>query len=135
MPIHTLSGLLAWAWTIILALTCLLPGSFFEPFGLDQLLSYDTLLHLICFAVLSLFWLQYLNEAAKSDFKHQLAVFFAAVSYGFLIEVIQSLLNNGRHFEWADLLADTMGATLGVIFSRRYSAFYSYIQKYLPFVN
>ncbi len=48
----------------------------------------------------------------------QLTVLLFTTAYGVLIEILQETLTTNRHFEWGDILMDTIGAVLGVLLAR-----------------
>ena len=65
----------------------------------------DKLLHALAYGVLAVL--------AVSSGLGPAAAFIAVVIFGLLLEVAQ-LLSGYRAFEWRDLLADALGATLGI---------------------
>ena len=72
----------------------------------------DKVLHLILFAsVGTLLWI-------AAGARHIPMVIVLAVMLGLLDEIMQSF-NPGRSADWTDLLADTLGAGLGVLLCRR----------------
>jgi len=73
---------------------------------------FDKVLHLVLFAsVGTLLWI-------AAGARHILMVIVLAVMLGLLDEIMQSF-NPGRSADWTDLLADTIGAGLGVLLCRR----------------
>lgn len=94
-PVLTL--LLAFA----IAITTLMPSTS----GAAPLLGLDKLAHLVAFAALVL-------PMSLRSRRHWPMIWIAAVAYGGLIELVQPYV--GRGAEWADLVADGLGAALGI---------------------
>lgn len=135
MPIDTFHRRLAIVWTFVLALSCLLPPSNFEVFRLDQLFKFDKLLHFISFALLALWWCIALFSQNGASLFNKLLIISGVSLYGLLIEVLQSGMHQGRHFEWGDVIADTSGALIGVLMVVPYTGILSALKKYLPFLK
>ena len=67
--------------------------------------------------------------------KNSLILLGVGIGYGILIEVLQGSMHLGRSYEVDDIIANTVGAILGVLtigFVKRKMPF---IKKYLPFVR
>lgn len=84
-----------------IAVTTLMPSTS----GASPLLGLDKLAHLVAFAVLVL------PMSLRAPRKWPL-IWIAALAYGWLIEIVQP--HFGRGAEWADLVADGLGAALGI---------------------
>lgn len=94
---------LAIIWTIIMLVGCLTPHDHVP----SLLMSWsDKLLHVAIFALFSVLWLW----AGVS----LVTVVVAGVFLGALIEVLQYLLPINRSADWEDLVADAVGAIVGV---------------------
>lgn len=46
----------------------------------------------------------------------KLTAFWVGFTYGLLLEIMQLLLTEDRHFDWLDVVANTIGAGLGIVF-------------------
>ena len=81
----------------------------------------DKLVHVSIFLVLTFLWLLYVNSILN-DTKPIVLLFIliASLFYGILIEVIQELCLSSRGAEILDVIADLLGASLGLLFFRNY---------------
>lgn len=103
----TLSRWLAILWSIIMLIGCLTPHKDIP----DQLATWnDKLLHVLIFAPFTLLW-------ALAGFP-LVRVLIAGVLFGALIEVLQYILPINRSADWIDLLADSIGAVVGIGLAR-----------------
>ena len=104
-------------WAAIMLLLTLTPAIDMPRTPAWKLLSFDTAAHAGVFAVLAVLswfslrrqrrWLQLARRAGA-------AVLVGCILFGGLIEVLQYLMNVGRHAEWTDLAGDTLGAALAL---------------------
>ena len=81
-----------------------------------KLLSWDKLVHAVIYFVLV--FLFTLGLAPKSLYQFSFLVF--SISLGALMEFMQSWMHNGRHFDYADMLANTVGAIIAYIFCKTF---------------
>ncbi|MBC7180468.1 MAG: VanZ family protein [Roseovarius sp.] len=86
---------------LAIAMTTLMPSSG----GTSPLLGLDKLAHLVAFALLVM------PMSLRAPHLWPL-IWIMALAYGGLIEIVQPYV--GRGAEWADLVADGLGAALGV---------------------
>lgn len=96
-----MAPLLTFFLALAIAITTLMPSTG----GTAPLLGLDKLAHLVAFALLVL------PLSLRAPHRWPL-IWIAAVAYGGLIEIVQPHV--GRGAEWADLLADGLGAGLGI---------------------
>jgi VanZ family protein len=91
------------------------------PKLLDFLIPIDKLIHVFIFLVLVFLWLLYINSLLN-DTKPIVLFFILALCllYGIIIEVIQEFLVLSRGAEVLDVIADLLGAILGLLFFRNY---------------
>ena len=87
----------------------------------DTFIPIDKLVHVFIFLVLIFLWLLYVNSVLN-DTKPIVLLFIliASLFYGILIEVIQELYVSSRGAEVLDVIADLLGASLGLLFFRNY---------------
>ena len=89
-----------------------LPGSAFPTENWLSKIYFDKLVHIGLFAVLIFLW----RSAFDSDQpKYNLILLFSAVLYGLAVEYIQRYFVPNRDFDLYDVLADTIGAIIGLI--------------------
>ncbi len=109
-----------------------------DPFGAQEMRLFpgaDKVIHIIMFMGVAC---AYIFDYAKYKMPHhtnlnkELAFAAAAFTLGVLAEVAQLVMQNGRGFEWADLLADLAGAILGFLFMKFFfiKHFRNYILKF-----
>lgn len=109
-----------------------------DPFGAQHVHLFpgsDKVAHILMFMGVAC---AYIYDYAKYRLPHhtntnkELAFATAAFTVGILAEVAQLVMQNGRSFEWADLLADAMGAILGFLFMKFYfiKRFRNYVLKF-----
>lgn len=104
--------LLAWASTIGVAVLCLVPGPDLPE---APVMSHDKVLHALAFFVVGFAW-------RRSNLAwHRSLLVGLALAAG--TELGQAYLVPGRHGDWIDFAADTVGLILGILaLPRRTSA-------------
>ncbi|MFN8430763.1 MAG: VanZ family protein [Spirosomataceae bacterium] len=90
--------------TIIIGVLCFIPSKQIPDTGTD-----DKTAHFLAFGAMAFLWYLYL--------KNYLETFFGLLFYAIFIEIVQKNLPADFHrgFEYADILADTMGILLGLL--------------------
>lgn len=96
---------LAIGWTIVILIGCLTPHDQIPEVLTD---ISDKLEHMAIFALFTLLW-------AEAGMRVNLTLLIG-ILFGALIEVLQYVLPINRSADWGDLLADTIGAIVGVVF-------------------
>lgn len=96
--------------TVVIALLSLLKlGN--QPISFNHL---DKIQHAIAYFTLTLFWLLAVGKSQKK----RLVICVLCILYGIIIEVLQRQLTTYRFFDYADMLANGIGALLaGLIFT------------------
>ncbi|WP_277016591.1 VanZ family protein [Flavobacterium lindanitolerans] len=102
---------LAVFWTISITIACLVSMSEVPVVNVDQA---DKIVHLCFYAVFSILWFLYLRTKIRNTKKLFLFVFFLSVLFGILIEICQSLFTESRQADMKDVIANTIGALLGL---------------------
>jgi hypothetical protein len=129
------SKIVAIIWTLLIATSCLIPAGVFKPFSFDSFLQIDKVIHLVLFFAWTVFWLLALQGTKAISFKTKLVVLLLGVAYGALIEVLQSSMHLGRSFEVDDMVADSVGALIGVLSINFIIKHFSFFKKYIPLVK
>jgi aminopeptidase YwaD len=103
------AGPLTLLWMAVMLVLTLTPAKEMPRTPAWKLLSFDTAAHAVVFAVLAgLAWLW-----AWPRLRHPASVvLLGCIVFGALIEVLQYVMQLGRHAEWTDLLSDSIGAAL-----------------------
>tara|TARA_B100001057_G_C22590931_1_gene848945 strand:+ start:245 stop:649 length:405 start_codon:yes stop_codon:yes gene_type:complete len=122
--------ILAIIWTAFIASSCLLPPSLFKPFTFQGLFGLDKLIHLVLYFVFVQLWALNLKKINR---KNKLVILLIGITYGIFIEFMQSAMNIGRVYEIDDMIANTLGCILGIIFLTITQNSIPLIKKYLPF--
>lgn len=99
----------ALVWTLLIVIGLTLPGHSL-PSG--SLLEYDKAIHLGLFFVLTVLWLEAL---ANGRVHRALIILGSIIAFSFLSEVYQQLLPFDRTADLFDAVADSIGATLGLV--------------------
>ena len=106
-------------WAAAVLLLTLLPSDKLPETPEWKLLSFDTLAHAGVFGLLTLLVARsFYFEYGKPQFlKFALLVAIILCSFlGGIIELLQTVMKQGRHGEFTDLFSDFIGAILGALF-------------------
>jgi VanZ family protein len=123
---------LAILWTIFIASSCLLPAAAFRSFSFDTLLELDKIIHFVLYAVFILLWALAIRDISM---KQKITLLLIGVTYGILIEVLQSTMALGRSYDIGDIVSNTVGCIIGVILITFVQRTVPLLKKYLPFLN
>ncbi|PAW92627.1 hypothetical protein CKK33_03585 [Mucilaginibacter sp. MD40] len=103
-------------WALFVLILCAIPISVREGEGLF-FAGFDKMVHCIFFFVLSvLYCTGSIRKWHTRNIRIEIAMknTIVLLSYGALIEVLQSRIFTWRTGDWHDLLADTIGASMGI---------------------
>jgi VanZ family protein len=131
MKLHR-AYVLAVLWTIFIASSCLLPAAAFRSFSFDTLLELDKVIHFVLYAVFILLWALTIRDVSM---KQKIGLLLIGVTYGILIEVLQSTMALGRSYDIGDIVSNTVGCIVGVILITFVQRTVPLLKKYLPFLN
>jgi VanZ family protein len=131
MKLHR-AYVLAVLWTIFIASSCLLPAAAFRSFSFDTLLELDKVIHFVLYAVFILLWALAIRDVSM---KQKIGLLLIGVTYGILIEVLQSTMALGRSYDIGDIVSNTVGCIVGVILITFVQRTVPLLKKYLPFLN
>lgn len=81
----------------------------------------DKVAHLSFYAIFSILWFLYLKSKIENTKKLFLVVFLLSVSFGIFIEFCQSTFTVNRQADINDAIANTIGATLGLLLMAFYN--------------
>jgi len=116
-------------WSIILLSLTFLPGK--ELPDTAELISFDKIVHVALFALLSILMLVGIvkHQISKKKFFNPLAIVVGYTAIlGILIEICQKSI--GRSFDWFDWLADMVGCLVGLVVFKllyKYKISYQYL--------
>lgn len=115
------------AWLIISTILLTIPGSAFPKENFLDKLYFDKWVHIGLFAIMVFLFCWSFSKksiSGKQLNKIFIIIFSLAVVYGITMEFVQKYFIANRGFESGDIIADTLGAGLGLIFCIR-----KYIKK------
>ncbi|MDB4107569.1 VanZ family protein [Bacteroidia bacterium] len=121
-------------WTAFIASSCLLPASAFNEFSFDSIFELDKLIHLTLYFVLIILWSLAIGKQSLEN-KKKLSLLLYVVLFGVIIEVLQSSMSLGRHYDIEDIIANTIGSIIGVLLIPFVHNKKPLIKKYLPFID
>ena len=113
----------AFLWAILILVLCGLPGSNFQKLSFLELLLPDKIVHLILFGIQS--YLLIIGFIRRDRFPGlranaiRLGVLLS-ISYGALVEVLQTTVFIGRSGDIRDALANSIGAFIGLYFFSKF---------------
>jgi VanZ family protein len=115
--VFTRHSIFAWTWTAIVGLLCGLPGYSFPDLSIWAILSFDGAAHAFVFCVFSFLWaVSFYKSRSRIVMRFGVwPVLLFGIGYGTLIEILQYLVFVRRSAEWTDMLADAIGAGVGVL--------------------
>lgn len=99
---------LSYLWAVFILLLCTVNPASLPDFDFSFRFGKDKLVHFILFGVQAL--LIVLANFGSNGTKHYLWSFFISSVYGIGIEIVQGLFFASRTFDFADMLANCMGA-------------------------
>ena len=104
------------AWTVLVAVLCLLKSDTFQGAGFLDIPYKDKFVHFTFYFIFTLLWVNGLKKRFDSKNKVVLIVFCVAVLYGVIIEICQGLFTSSRSADLFDIIANTAGALTAVLF-------------------
>lgn len=106
-------------WAFLILALCTMPVSGITSIKLLDLLSFDKLAHMLLFAMQ--FWFIAIGQLKQHVFSYKrkraaTLAFIITIAYGGSIELIQGFLLTGRTMDILDMVANIIGATIGLFF-------------------
>ncbi|MEI6312947.1 MAG: VanZ family protein [Bacteroidota bacterium] len=95
-------------WAFFILILCVIPGKDLPSSNIWQI---DKVAHFILYLV---FAFLLLASATNTLYKTQWIVLACCLIYGFAIECMQGLFLPDRFFDWYDVMANSVGAIVGV---------------------
>lgn len=113
----------AFLWAILILILCGLPGSNFPKLSFLDWLRPDKIVHLILFGVQSYLFIIGFSRQDRFAGLRSNAVRWGvllSISYGAIVEVLQTTIFIGRSGDIRDAMANAIGAFIGLYFFRKY---------------
>lgn len=109
-------------YTVIITIFFLVPIST----GTKTDLSLDKIVHILFNATLLFLWLHYLNNIGRlKSWLVILVLFFLAIIYGIIIELLQKYFTTSRMADLWDVVANSIGCICGLVLFKVTSIKYS----------
>jgi VanZ family protein len=112
---------LAALWAIGILVLTLMPGNDVPAWPWAEKVQLDKWVHAFLFGVQGVLLAMALLHLRPEGHRNGLLVWATvlAIAYGALVEVLQSVMGDGRTGDVLDLLADAVGALLGLFWMRQ----------------
>ena len=95
-------------WALAIAILSLMPASSIKSWTWDELLQLDKLAHAVLHGGLYVIWMLEMRKSNAPGRRMGL-LWVACAGYGVLLEVLQSKMYLGRHFDVLDIIANIIG--------------------------
>jgi hypothetical protein len=106
------------AWFIIASILFFLPGEDIPEVSFLDLIYFDKWVHTGLFAGLVFLSALPFIKAGKCTAKLLIKISILFILYGVCVEFIQKFLDEGRSFDYTDMIADAVGCVIGSVFSK-----------------
>lgn len=107
-------------WTAIIFILCCTPGRFVPTTSWLELLSFDKFVHASIFLILVICWLSHFYAKNKLSINLKWLLVLLCVSYGGLLEIMQTTVFSQRSGDWLDFLANSFGCFVGLVLFNKY---------------
>jgi len=103
-------------WMLFILILCLIPSNPNHPKRFEWIPeNADKIVHFALYFVLSFLVVNFLFVREIKMTKAFIFSLIISIAYGLMIEVLQEYFTQTRHFEWFDVLANSLGALGGCI--------------------
>ena len=112
----------AFAWAVVILILCGLPGSSFPKLTFLEWLRPDKIVHLILFGTQAFLLINGFVRQTKYSVLQLRAKSLGvaiAISYGIIVEILQSTIFIGRSGDYRDAIANAIGAFIGLLIFNR----------------
>lgn len=102
-------------WTSVITVACLISMRNFDGVDLNE--GADKYVHAIFYFLLTFLWYQYARRKFTiSGVVLRFRVFLCTFFFGLCIEMAQSLFTNDRSADWHDVIANSSGALISILY-------------------
>lgn len=110
-------------WALIILGLCSMPGQYIPSISFLEMLSFDKWVHAGMFFVLCT--LVFFHIRQRTEEKRQIYLFLVVcIGYGCLLEVMQGTLFSNRSADWNDIIANSFGCVMAMLFYNRIYAYF-----------
>lgn len=107
-----------WIWMAMIAVLTLMPSEKMNVWSWTSIVGLDKFAHMAVFAILYL--LHAMSERSSGKMKKTYWGFaFFCILYGIALELLQSVMYLGRHFDVLDIIANIIGLLVAVLVVRK----------------
>lgn len=104
------------AWAIVIFILCATPGRYIPSVSWLELLSFDKWVHAgVFFVLVSLFGIAV--QAHRQSRNIFYLFFLLSVLYGGALEIMQAKVFSERSADWYDMIANSFGCLMGLLFN------------------
>lgn len=104
----------AWLWFVVTTVLLVIPGNALPKAPPIEIPFFDKWVHVVLFGVLS-----WLFCAFAKSIPDKVKILVLVVIYGIAMEFVQKYLVINRSFDIVDIVADSIGAVLGVLLAKK----------------
>ena len=115
MKLKILSFLPALGWLIFTIILLVMPGSDLPEEPFFEIIYFDKWVHIGMFGILTFLWCLPLLKSKNGSAKLFLLIALCSIIYGVLMEFVQKYLAFERDFDLLDIIADSVGSILALI--------------------
>lgn len=108
------------SWMIVIIILSTIGGPKVPGWGWIDMISPDKWAHAFVYAVLMILLLRINRAKVYSSKKWTNGLLMICISLGILMEIVQYLFFPGRYFEILDIIANIIGAFIGMRFFNRF---------------
>jgi len=112
------------AWAIFILILCSTPGNKIPHISWLELLSFDKFVHAIVFFILNVLYIRSLKNITLLQ---KTMVSFVCISYGGLLEILQSVLFVKRSGDVLDFIANSFGVILAFFLFKKIKERFSFL--------
>ena len=105
---------LAYGWTCFILVGSLMSTTFLKGVIVDEVFSFDKVIHFFLYAFCGYFWCLVLR-LNHNKITSILRSFSISLILGLVMEICQYAFTTYRSFEWNDVVANIIGAIIGVL--------------------
>lgn len=121
--------IIAVVYTLLITTLSLIPLGKISVGGFNPT---DKMLHGFAYFILTLLWLFFYIVKKSRDQNYKLGFFYISVLvivFGMLIEILQGILTSYRSPDWADILANSIGVLIALLFCNVFLNFFIRIKQ------
>ena len=108
---------IALCWTLLIFYLCLKPATIEKN---SDFVNADKLIHFTLYFVFVILWYRFLIYRKSFLVENKVALVVVSIVLGIIIEILQKYYTQSRHADFFDVLANSLGSIVGILFSIKY---------------